>query len=99
MSPAAVETTSAADTPLGASGPLYRDGLKEKPKVEMPTVTEMGMPSFDDPYEKREYLKRRQVLAFRIFAKYGFDDGVAGHITVRVSQDPIVPMRVGSLRS
>jgi len=84
MSPTAVETQSAADSPLGASGPLYRHGLKEKPKVEMPTVSDMGMPTFDDPYKKRAYLKCRQVLAFRIFAKFGFDDGVAGHITVRV---------------
>lgn len=80
MSPSAVEG------PLGAAGPLYRDGLEEKPKVEMPKVTDLGMPSFKDPLEKREYLKRRQVLAFRIFAKYGFDDGVAGHITVRASE-------------
>ena len=84
MSPSAVETPSAVDSPLGASGPLYRDGLKEKPKVEMPKVSDMGVPTFNDPYEKRAYLKSRQVLAFRIFARFGFDDGVAGHITVRV---------------
>jgi hypothetical protein len=38
-----------------------------------------------DPYKEREYQKGRLVLAFRIFAKYGFDEGVAGHITLRVS--------------
>lgn len=56
--------------------------------MEMPKASDLGIPTFDDPYEKREYLKKRQVLAFRIFAKYGFDDGVAGHITVRDPVDP-----------
>lgn len=41
-------------------------------------------PVFDDPYKARQYLKARLALAFRIFAKHGFDEGVAGHITVRV---------------
>jgi hypothetical protein len=43
-----------------------------------------GPPTFDDPYKEREYLKGRLALAFRIFAKFGFDEGVAGHITLRV---------------
>jgi hypothetical protein len=42
-------------------------------------------PKFDDPYKEREYLKGRLILAYRIFAKLGFDEGVAGHITLRVS--------------
>lgn len=42
-------------------------------------------PSFSDKYEEREYQKKRLALAFRIFAKCGFDEGVAGHITLRVS--------------
>jgi len=45
-------------------------------------------PTFNDPVEEREYLKGRLAAAFRIFGKYGFDEGVAGHITVR---DPIDP--------
>ncbi|KAH6663308.1 class II aldolase/adducin domain-containing protein [Plectosphaerella plurivora] len=46
------------------------------------------IPSFDTPQEEREYLKGRLALAFRIFAQKGFDEGVAGHITVR---DPVEP--------
>lgn len=41
-------------------------------------------PKFDDKKEEREYLKGRLAAAFRIFAKFGFDEGVAGHITFRV---------------
>ncbi|CAG9949402.1 unnamed protein product [Clonostachys rosea f. rosea IK726] len=43
---------------------------------------------FGDMYEKREYLKGRLALAFRLFGKFGFDEGVAGHITLR---DPVMP--------
>jgi len=45
-------------------------------------------PKFDDPYKEREYLKGRLAAAFRIFGKYGFDEGVAGHITLRDPVDP-----------
>src|SRR2546429_2093411 len=42
-------------------------------------------PKFEDKHEERKYLKERLAAAFRIFGKYGFDEGVAGHITLRVS--------------
>lgn len=42
-------------------------------------------PVFQDKYKEREYLKSRLTLAFRVFAKLGFDCGIAGHITLRVS--------------
>nr|POE99381.1 decarboxylase novr [Quercus suber] len=45
-------------------------------------------PQFDDKVKERDYLKGRLAAAFRIFGKYGFDEGVAGHITMR---DPIDP--------
>lgn len=43
-------------------------------------------PEFTDKFEEREYLKGRLAAAFRIFGKYGFDEGVTGHITLR---DPV----------
>ena len=52
--------------------------------VKMPTVADIGPPYFDDPCKAREYQKRRLALAFCLFAKFGFDEGVAGHITLRV---------------
>ncbi|KIW88802.1 uncharacterized protein Z519_10286 [Cladophialophora bantiana CBS 173.52] len=45
-------------------------------------------PKFTDKLEEREYLKGRLALAFRIFAQHGFDEGFAGHITVRDPVDP-----------
>jgi hypothetical protein len=55
----------------------------EEAAVKMPTVADIGPPSFDDPYKAREYQKGRLALAFQLFAKFGFDEGVAGHITLR----------------
>ncbi|OAP63901.1 hypothetical protein AYL99_03128 [Fonsecaea erecta] len=45
-------------------------------------------PRFNDKYDERAYLKGRLALAFRLFGKFGFDEGVAGHITLR---DPVMP--------
>lgn len=47
-----------------------------------------GPPTFTDKYEERKYLKGRLALAFRIFGKLGYDEGVAGHITLRDPVDP-----------
>jgi ribulose-5-phosphate 4-epimerase/fuculose-1-phosphate aldolase len=42
-----------------------------------------AMPSFANPAEERLHRKQRLASAFRLFAKFGFVEGVAGHITVR----------------
>jgi len=50
---------------------------------------ELGfLPTFDTPAEERLHRKQRLAAAYRLFGKFGFDEGVAGHITVR---DPIDP--------
>lgn len=38
---------------------------------------------FDNIEDQRNYLKKKLTGAFRIFGKFGFSEGVAGHITVR----------------
>lgn len=44
-------------------------------------------PEFETLEEERQYRKQHLAAAFRIFADRGFDEGVAGHISVR---DPIL---------
>jgi len=56
----------------------YRYNLAEFPQP----------PKFEDKYEEREYLKGRLAAAYRIFGQRGFDEGVAGHITIRDPVDP-----------
>ncbi len=43
----------------------------------------ISYPAFDTVEEKRFYLKRMLAGALRIFGKFGFSEGVAGHITCR----------------
>ncbi|MCX7554053.1 class II aldolase/adducin family protein [Marinicella sp. S1101] len=49
---------------------------------------QFGPPQFDDPAAEQTFIKTRLAAAFRLFAYYGFDDGLAGHITARDSLDP-----------
>lgn len=40
-------------------------------------------PVFSSAAEERLYRKQRLAAAFRLFSRFGFDEGVAGHITAR----------------
>lgn len=40
-------------------------------------------PAFDDPADERQYRKQRLAAACRLFGRFGFDEGAAGHITAR----------------
>jgi len=68
------------DAPTTDPGhPEGRAAIRGDSKMKLP-----GVPIFEDKYQEREYQKGRLALAFRIFAKLGYDEGVAGHITLRV---------------
>ncbi len=40
-------------------------------------------PAFSSPAQERQHRKERLAAAFRLFSRFGFDEGVAGHITAR----------------
>jgi ribulose-5-phosphate 4-epimerase/fuculose-1-phosphate aldolase len=42
-----------------------------------------GAPKFSSLEEERRHRKERLAAGFRLFSKFGFDEGVAGHITAR----------------
>ncbi|HVF75749.1 MAG TPA: class II aldolase/adducin family protein [Acidimicrobiales bacterium] len=44
-------------------------------------------PTFESPEDERLHRKRMLAAAFRLFSRFGFDEGVAGHITAR---DPVL---------
>lgn len=50
--------------------------ISENPNLPQPPV-------FETVAEERLHRKQRLAAAFRLFARYGFDEGVAGHITAR----------------
>lgn len=55
-----------------------KDGRELKLRVQ---------PKFENPADERLYRKQHLAAAFRVFADRGFDEGIAGHISVR---DPIL---------
>jgi ribulose-5-phosphate 4-epimerase/fuculose-1-phosphate aldolase len=45
-------------------------------------------PAFESPAEERLHRKQRLAAAFRLFSRFGFEEGVAGHITARDPEHP-----------
>jgi len=66
----------------------HADGASKDVQSKAMSLTIPTAPVYSDPQEARQKGKERLAGAFRIFAKNGFDEGVAGHITLR---DPIDP--------
>lgn len=67
---------------------------QSKPQVQSSGKTMSGKvlkirayPKFTSLEDERLYRKQHLAAAFRVFADRGFDEGVAGHISVR---DPIL---------
>ncbi|TVY13361.1 Decarboxylase NovR [Lachnellula arida] len=79
MAPTATTLTSesASNASVGAKG-TTTSGKKLKIR---------SYPQFESLEEERLYRKQHLAAAFRVFAERGFDEGVAGHISVR---DPIL---------
>ncbi|OCT47245.1 Decarboxylase NovR [Cladophialophora carrionii] len=99
MAPPTATYTYEETNPMGPEpGFDTADGQPEGTAPNEPKLTQHGAqaqmqkfpspPRFTDKYEERAYLKGRLALAFRLFGKYGFDEGVAGHITLRDPVDP-----------
>lgn len=84
---------SLSSTVTATEAPSRQSGVKDVSSHEHETagISKQALRKprvFEDKYEEREYLKGRLAGSFRLFAKYGFDDGVAGHVTLRDPVDP-----------
>lgn len=79
-------TTLDADSPAAAPGPVPSpwdaDTLAKLPRGIAPPPTHR---SYD---EARRHRKQMLAAALRVFAQQGYDEGIAGHITVRDPEDP-----------
>jgi hypothetical protein len=71
---------------LRATDPTNEKAEQGGEDVELQMIP--SPPVFLNKFDEREHLKGRLALAFRLFAKFGFEEGVAGHITLR---DPVQP--------
>lgn len=70
--------STAALTPTAASLLEREAGEPQLPEI----------PVFASSAEERIHRKQRLAAAFRLFGKFGFGEGVAGHITVRDPEEP-----------
>ncbi|MCY1222919.1 Decarboxylase NovR [compost metagenome] len=77
--PQVQQIPQATDDEIGA-------GLPEEVKARYRNLPRP--PQFATVREERLHRKQRLAAAFRLFSKFGFDEGVAGHITAR---DPEFP--------
>src|SRR3982751_1032701 len=53
-----------------------------------PILPNFAGPGQKTPAEERLHRKQRLAAGFRLFSKFGFDEGVAGHITARDPERP-----------
>ncbi|KAJ5108464.1 Decarboxylase NovR [Penicillium angulare] len=81
---------STADSTAASSAaepPVETPAEAPKPKP-FPMFGLGASATLEDKIRQREYMKGRLAAAFRIFGKFGYDEGVAGHITIRDPVDP-----------
>lgn len=57
-------------------------------QTAQPVLGLIGPPAFGTPAEERLHCKQRLAAGFRLFARFGYDEGVAGHITARDPERP-----------
>ncbi len=56
--------------------------------VSIPKPNTPQLPTFASFEEERLHHKQRLAAAFRLFSRFGFDEGIAGHITARDPEHP-----------
>ncbi|ESU06016.1 hypothetical protein FGSG_00790 [Fusarium graminearum PH-1] len=84
-------TTFNSSTPRSASFATSAEATAEPVNTNFAAVSTggipyPGIPNIEDPYKKRQWQLEHMAGAFRVFARMGFTEGAAGHISVR---DPV----------
>lgn len=91
MAPPSATETITATMPDQAQQSTQATGAEAaKVKMQMP-----AMPKFETKMEEREYLKGRLAAAFRVFGKYGYDEGIPSPplLTLRLDRTLTHPRR------
>lgn len=66
-------TTAAEDEKFQATARGNRSG----------TLKLLGIPTFSEAHDKRQWMKEHMAAAFRFFGKQGYAEGISGHISMR----------------
>ncbi len=56
--------------------------------ISIPTPNIPQPPTFASVEDERRHRKQRLAAAFRLFSRFGFNEGIAGHITARDPEHP-----------
>lgn len=80
MSSASVSSLSSS----GSTAPTDTEFTKELSMGDMP----YPIPTFSSPLDQRQWMLEHMAGAFRIFARKGYTEGSAGHISIRDPVDP-----------
>ena len=81
--------TDLSQAPLTAENPAHVDDSSAlKRHAPLRKFWFDDVPQRENVAAERRYRQERLAVAFRLFARYGFDQGLAGHITARDPQWP-----------
>ena len=85
-------------TPGSTSKAIEKSSQKTKSPLELISqgVCLPGIPKYPTFAAQRQWMLEKMALAFRVFARKGYTDGMAGHISVR---DPEHPHTFWTVRS
>ena len=68
------------------------DEVQKKQKTPLEMISQgvclPGIPQFPSYAQHRQWMLEKMALAFRVFARKGYTEGMSGHISVRDSENP-----------
>ncbi|KAF2159339.1 hypothetical protein M409DRAFT_60921 [Zasmidium cellare ATCC 36951] len=90
MAPSAITTTPEIDTlPIKPKSQHQEIDKKKSPLELISQGTSLpGIPTFVSFSEHRRWMLEHMAIAFRVFARKGYTEGMSGHISVRDPENP-----------
>jgi hypothetical protein len=93
MAPSAVATTDQETLPIKPkSTEPNGNGEIQKKKTPLEMISQgqclPGIPTFPSYAQHRQWMLEKMALAFRVFARKGYTEGMSGHISVRDPENP-----------
>ncbi|KJX93749.1 class II aldolase/adducin domain containing protein [Zymoseptoria brevis] len=92
MAPSAITTLDATAMPIHTKSDKAQDAAVEKKKTPLQLISQgtclPGIPTFVSFADHRKWMLEHMAIAFRVFARKGYTEGMSGHISVRDPENP-----------
>lgn len=89
MAPSQTQTQSAIPVDVQVtSSKGYKVGERGSHNIAKGMPHPYPVPKFTDKHEERKWAKQHMACAFRVFARKGYTEGTAGHISLKDPVDP-----------